>query len=145
MVIVGILAAVAMPIMQGIKKKAIVTEALMGLGRIRQAEREYRIERADYVSDDFASPNGPLRTNGNITLGDLQGTYFGPRAYRAIRLSAASFLIICRPGSFWNPAGGAPQAAEANRLLDPNNRGYYILMDQRGRITSTIPGVGPFQ
>jgi len=46
--IVGVLAAVSVPIMQSIMRKAITTEALAAMGAIRTAERLYYVEHGRY-------------------------------------------------------------------------------------------------
>jgi len=67
-IIVAILAAVAIPLMSGNKKKAQATEAQAGAGTIKTL---VRIMQAEGVA-------APTALSGvkNLTLSDLDGTYF---------------------------------------------------------------------
>jgi len=50
--IINILAAVAFPMMQMVKIKAILAEAMAALGSIRTAERVYKTEHGEYFSTE---------------------------------------------------------------------------------------------
>jgi len=57
LIIIGILATVAAPMMSGMKMKAICTEAVTGLGTIRTALRQYYMEYGRYP-DINSTPGG---------------------------------------------------------------------------------------
>jgi len=78
--IVGILAAVAIPIMRGRIDSAKWSEGKAGAGSIRTAARAYIAEKGD--SYDFAS-NDSL-TDLGFTAGDLDGKYFNDNDYSIV-------------------------------------------------------------
>ncbi len=72
-VIIGILAAISGPMVKNMKKKAILTEALVVMGTIRTAERAYKVEYG-------AGSLGSFIDLG-IKSGELEGTYVSQRCY----------------------------------------------------------------
>ena len=97
-VIVGILAAVAIPIYQGNIKKAKMSECDAALGTIRTALRVYYAEHGNYpetgedpVGESFFSQKL------NIQQPDLNGKYFQATYYTLTSDSAAAtYKIICK-------------------------------------------------
>ena len=78
-VIIGILAAIAAPMMKGMTEKAIKTEAITALGVIRDAQRAYYMEYKSYASvGDFSIPN---RLSTYLPPGALNGHYFTENCY----------------------------------------------------------------
>jgi type IV pilus assembly protein PilA len=81
-IIIGILAAIATPMMQSIKAKAVVTEAQMGLSAVRDAVKYYWFE---HHNDPETVYNSWVVTRGGatsgVTLPDLDGTYFSHECY----------------------------------------------------------------
>ena len=76
-IIVAILAAVAIPLMTGNKKKAYATEAQAGLGTIRTALQVYKAE-----NNAYPSYNGVANAAGlTVKAGDLAGKYFKDTDY----------------------------------------------------------------
>ena len=79
LIIIGILATIAAPIMSGMQEKAIKTEAITALGVIRDAQRAYKVEHGEYASvGDFSVSN---RLSPYLPPGALNGTYFSENCY----------------------------------------------------------------
>lgn len=76
MILVGVLAAVAIPLMQTNVNKAKKSEAVAAMGVIRTAATLYGIE---YNSVPSSMDN--LLINGFINQGDLNGTYYNYSNY----------------------------------------------------------------
>ena len=81
--IVGILAAVAIPMMSGRVDSAKWTEAKAGMGTIASALRAYAAEKGDFSSTPSLSAIG-------ISSTDLDGTYFSNDAYAITSASSSS-------------------------------------------------------
>jgi len=79
-VIIGILAAIAAPMMKGMTEKAIKAEAITALGTIRNAQRAYLVEYGKYASVTNFSVQNPL--SAYISPGALNGTYFSENCYK---------------------------------------------------------------
>jgi len=97
-IIVGILAAAAIPMMSGNLAQARRSEAVAALGAIRTAERCVFAEWNAYVP----FTNGAFPTTANINVyirtGDLNGTYY----------SDGSYAVTGNVISALNGAQGAP-------------------------------------
>jgi type IV pilus assembly protein PilA len=115
--IVGILAAVAVPLMTGRIDGAKWSEAKSAMGTIASALRSYAAEKGTFSTTPALSDIG-------LTNNDLDGTYFSHDAY-AITSAAASnsqvaFVITCtaasstRTGKPTNPASMTLTASSAN-------------------------------
>lgn len=81
-IIVGILAAVAIPMYQGATERAKASEAVAALGTIRGAMRVYFAEHGTYAITGCAI--GDQITNAgvlDVTDGDLLGRYFSTECY----------------------------------------------------------------
>ncbi len=101
-VIVGILAAVAIPMYRGSVDRAKASEAVAALGSIRSAMRVYYGEHATYINASFTA-NAEV-TNGDvldITEPDLLGRYFSKDCYTFANATAGiaptdtTFSIKC--------------------------------------------------
>jgi len=94
--IVGILAAVAVPLMSGRIDSAKWSEAKAGMGTIASALRAYAAEKGSFTS-------APQMTDLGISSADLDGTYFTNNCYAITSASASggtvSFVITCTAGS----------------------------------------------
>ena len=95
-VIVGILAAVAIPMYRGSTDRARASEAVATLGSIRSAMRVYFAEHDTYNSgSDFS--DGDLVTVGDVldvTDADLTGRYFSEECYTFHGLPDATTFSI---------------------------------------------------
>ena len=83
-VIVGILAAVAAPMMTANVNRAMRTEAVAALGSIRTAERLYRSEHATYTG--FPPDLAPY-----LLWADLNGQYYQTAEYTITAADANTF------------------------------------------------------
>ena len=141
-VIIGILASIAAPMAQGLKKKAIASEAIAALGAIWTAQQIYCSEHRQYC-DSVSS----LEVKGYLNPNDINGTYFSDYCYSAFSISVPpKYYAICLPKAS-QPA--APRYSEvqnwkSNQFLgDPNIYGDpYIAMDNNRKIYSNIDGLG---
>jgi len=130
-IIVGILAAVATPIIYNMKARAISTEAVMGLSMIRQAIRNYSIEHGEYpyVAPGFLLEGG-YETLG-INLADLDGTYFHNECYYLYSSGTPSnYYVDCRA----NGDNSAPQSSETASIVDPVGSNAWFRIKSDGRI-----------
>ncbi|MEA3499638.1 MAG: type II secretion system protein [Candidatus Marinimicrobia bacterium] len=91
-VIVGILAAVAVPIYQSNINKAKTSECDAALGTIRTSLRVYY---AEYNGYPVTSANVIDISNLGITGTALQGKYFDSTAYKYVSTNADSFTVTC--------------------------------------------------
>jgi prepilin-type N-terminal cleavage/methylation domain-containing protein len=92
-IIVAILAAVAIPLMSGNKKRAAATEAQAACSTIQTAEQTYRAEHGTYmvgITDPHSLPG--------ISTGDLAGKYFPDSGYTMT--SAANTFTITGTASY---------------------------------------------
>lgn len=96
-VIVAILAAVAVPIFEVNRKRAMMTEAEAGLGTIRNAWRAMYAETRDYSrtpNGDSITP-GPALVVPGIGPVDLEGQFFKSDNYEIVEVDQHSFLLRC--------------------------------------------------
>jgi len=98
-VIVAILAAVAIPLMSGNKKRAMATEAEAALGTVRTALRAMYAETKAYNVD----PNGNTISAGTsvtnipgVTAADLEGKYFKASDYTISAIDANTYTLRCQ-------------------------------------------------
>jgi prepilin-type N-terminal cleavage/methylation domain-containing protein len=107
-IIVAILAAVAIPLMSGNKKRAAATEAEAALGTVRSALRAVLAETGSYN----VTPSGGSIANGaaatavpGINVGDLQGTYWQEANYTISSISASSYVLQATGSTNANASG----------------------------------------
>ena len=128
-VIVGILAAVAIPMYTGSVKRAKASEAVAALGTIRSALRVYYAEHDSFLIGSSADID---IAKLDLTIGDLLGRYFDYSDYKYTRSStwpkADSFYVVATGGT---DPDDAPAAAEVDGIV----RTIY----QNGTITKTVP------
>ena len=118
--IVGILAAVAVPLMSGRIDSSKWSEAKAGMGTIASALRSYAAEKGNFSTAPSLSAIG-------ITDNDLDGTYFSHQAYAITSASASSsqvsFVITCTAAS--STRSGKP-TTPATRTLTSNAANSYV-------------------
>ena len=128
-IIVGILAAVAIPLYTTNVKRAIRTEAEATLGAIRSAERIYKSENNTYT----------LATAGYAITGDVN-TILGVAVIDPHYFDAACYTVEAGTGTIDSTFSAkctvsastvAPGAAQANKYFPST----ILAMDQAGTIT----------
>ena len=96
-VIVAILAAVAIPLMSGNKKRAMATEAEAALGSIRTALRAMYAETKAYNTDPNGTTiSGSVTNIPGVTAEDLEGKYFKSTDYDISAIAAATYTLRCQ-------------------------------------------------
>ncbi|MCX7819320.1 MAG: type II secretion system GspH family protein [Kiritimatiellae bacterium] len=106
-VIVAILAAVAIPLMSGNKKRAMATEAEAALGSVRTALRAMYAETKAYNKDpngNTISQNDPVTKIPGVTAEDLEGKYFKSTDYTIAAIGVDTYTIQAK-GSTGEVAG----------------------------------------
>lgn len=96
-IIVGILAAVAIPMYQGATERAKASEAVAALGTIRGAMRVYYAEHGTYVGTAATPAVGDLVTASgvlDVTANDLLGRYFSNACYTFDAVPTATLFDI---------------------------------------------------
>jgi len=107
-IVVGILAAVAIPMYRSNTEDAIATEAAAALGTIRSALRNYNAEHVTYVNPSFVdgasvTASGILEVNNT----DLNGRYFSSECYTFEGdTTVNSYTIKCAGSASTAPAAG---------------------------------------
>jgi len=105
-VIIGILAAISVPLYRGYVQKAMATEGVTLCGSIRSAERVYFAERGSY---NFTNSWTAVRNSLGIDL--PSGMYFN---------STSPLSIIAGNGGFRATVGGISRAAGIQVRIDGN-------------------------
>lgn len=118
--IVGILAAVAVPLMSGRIDSSKWSEAKSAMGTIASALRSYAAEKGSFAS-------APSLADIGISTNDLNGTYFSSGAY-AISSAAASngqvsFVITCTAASSNRPD---KPSSPSTMTLTSNSENNYV-------------------
>lgn len=131
--IVGILAAVAIPFLRGNTTRAIATEAITALGTIKSAERMQLVESGSYLQ----TFGGPISALPGINPGDLDGHYFSEDCY-LVFVGGSAITILCCMLQGLNMTNDAPGAADVTRAFGAQ---FWITMDQNGNIASNVPGI----
>ena len=167
-IIIGILASIAAPMLSSMQRKAIITEAVMGLGRIRESVREYYVEYGCYPPGgacidlpfsiyllDYSSPLFPglrMRPYTDAThygASDLDGTYFSQECYSYWAVggggSPNTYGLRCDicwngPGSdeFGGTASHAPKRDDTFGKLWPEV--VAVEMDDKGNVQTQQAG-----
>jgi len=138
-IIIGVLAAVAVPLMRGNVKRAIITEAVSALGTIRTLQRAYFVENGSYQNVGEIGTSGYL---AGLSQGDLDGTYFSENCY-CVSGGPVNFIAYCFPFPILSEANTAPKAADAQKALQNSTGFSCIQIFQDGSIVSMgIPGSG---
>jgi prepilin-type N-terminal cleavage/methylation domain-containing protein len=113
-IVIGILAAVAIPMYQIVPERSRATEATSGLGLVRKAMRAYYAEHGSYENAAFVDGAG-VTAGGvlGVTDDDLLGRWFSTECYMFDGdATAEEFTIRCDGSS-----SVAPYAAEADGIV----------------------------
>lgn len=117
-IIVGVLAAVAIPMYQIMPERSKGTEAVAALGTIRGALRVYYSEHQSYVNASFTD-GAQVTTGGILSISDndLMGRYFSSACYTFDGAPTAnSFRILCDGASSTAPV--ASEVASVKYAID---------------------------
>jgi prepilin-type N-terminal cleavage/methylation domain-containing protein len=98
-VIIGVLAAVAVPIYNNNVTKARMSEADAALGSIRTQLRVYYGENGEYPTADEHVIGASWN---DIKVGELTGTYFTDSSYTYVSADGSSYTITCAAGDVLN-------------------------------------------
>jgi type IV pilus assembly protein PilA len=117
--IVGILAAVAVPLMSGRIDASKWSEGKAAMGTITSALRSYAAEKGSFAS-------APTLADIGLTNNDLDGTYFTHQAYAISSASASSsqvaFVITCTAAS--STRTNKPATPAVMTLTSSSSNGY---------------------
>lgn len=140
LLIVGILAAVAVPIYLANTQRARASEAVATMGLIRQAERDYFINRNSYFN--VTAGNLALLPPAGAGVNVTTAQYFSNNAFvvaagatstRFANPPAVNFLITTTGGNSVACSGNLTDCAVRNTEV----AGYNLEMDNSGRIFVT--------
>ncbi|MGB2705715.1 MAG: prepilin-type N-terminal cleavage/methylation domain-containing protein [Candidatus Omnitrophota bacterium] len=140
LIIIGILAAVAIPIVRGNTIRAMLTEATAALGTIRSVQRVFFVENNYYQSIGYISSTSNLagirirRAGEPYGMGDLDGTYFSQECYYV-----DSAYAYCLSGYTTNIA---PKAADIASLLGPGLKWIRINVATGDIVHANMPESG---
>ena len=107
-IIVGILAAVAIPMYTGATEKSRATECVAALGTIRSAMRNYYAEHVTFVNAGFTD-GSQVTSTGILEVADvdLNGRFFSSECYTFNGAPTAdAYSIECDGSSSTAPAAG---------------------------------------
>lgn len=105
--IIGVLASAATPMLTNSVERARATEATAALGSIRRALRMYYVEHGTYKDPQFTA--GRKVTFGRILAisdTDLEGRYFSSECYTFVKVKRRTFRIVCSGMASTAPAAG---------------------------------------
>ena len=126
-VIVAILAAVAIPLMTGNRKRAMATEAESGLGTMRTTLRAMYAQTSAYNKDldgNAIAAGAAATAIPGINANDLNGKYFNDAAYSITAIGATTYTLT----------------ADGDKSTAPSHAdvaGIKITLDQDGKFTRT--------
>jgi len=109
LIMIGILASIAGPMMSGLQDRAIKTEAIVGLSAILNAWKQHILETGDesivmYTPDNEWHPGDPVNPIGNILPpNQLDGVYFQKNCYGLMGEYRDVWFLWCMPSLSTNP------------------------------------------
>lgn len=107
--IVGVLAAAAVPLMRGRIDRSKWTEANAAAGSIRTAMKTYLMETGNTVTGSLT--NASVQQALEIQSGDLAGSYFVAADYNIDSVSSDGVAVITVTGSQSNAPSGSKTLA----------------------------------
>jgi prepilin-type N-terminal cleavage/methylation domain-containing protein len=148
-VIIGILASISAPMIQGMKTKAICAEAVTAMGTIRTVLRAYYMEYNGFpATSNFANwliyppPGGINLPAAGFPPDNLTGAYFSKYCYY-IYLNPGNpaepeslIWVTPHPEFFGNSPNNAPRKNETNNI-DDTPPGILGMRYKTGRITQS--------
>jgi prepilin-type N-terminal cleavage/methylation domain-containing protein len=144
LVIIGILASIAAPMISGIKAKAICAEAVAAMGTIYNALNLYYARHGQYPAIEGYMVNYPVGMNAlGFSSGDLNGTYFSERCYYVYVVNTdirdyfpEDYYLYTMPVSTYldGLANDAARHIETEAITDNGTDEAYLYMDTTGRV-----------
>jgi len=128
-VIIGILAAIAVPYFSHMKARAIASEAVIGVSVVKEELQNASIGIPLDVAVYISINEGIWPTTVNPD--DFEGTYFSKECYFGTRYKTYLFGKC----HFRNNSSG--KSDEVNALKDNTGVNAYILIDESGNITQS--------
>ncbi len=119
-IIVGVLAAVAIPMYQVVPERSMGTEASAALGLVKDAMRTYYAEHRTYANANFG--DGGLVTAGGVLIlkpNDLEGRHFSEECYTFDGAPTPNTFKIKCDGSLSTAAHGSDVAGVV-KTIDQN-------------------------
>ncbi len=107
--IVGVLAAAAVPLMRGRIDRSKWTEANAGAGAIRTAMKTYLMETGNTVTGSLT--NASVQQALGIQSGDLTGSYFVAADYNIDSVDADGVAVVTITGNQSNAPSGSKTLA----------------------------------
>jgi len=141
LIIIGILASIAGPMMGGMKNKAMISEAQTALGSIRTVLRQYYyvlnqqypvFGAGTYIVDLTPSQLAEIGMSQS-DVDSLTGTYFGKECYVVGLLPVARIAAGCviNNGNWVNTS--APKSTDTQGLMDTGSGYCQIFIGYTGR------------
>lgn len=105
--IIGVLASAATPILTNSIQRARASEATAALGSIRRAMRMHYVEHGTY-KDPYFTAGRKVTFGGILAVSDtdLTGRYFSSECYTFEKVKRRTFRIMCSGMASTAPAGG---------------------------------------
>ena len=123
-IIIGILAAVSIPLYRSATRKAYMSEADQALGTIRSSLRLYQVTSA---SRDFSPLS--IRYPGIVKVTDINELHLRPTDLDGTFFDSHSYFAVITPSQYWliafadsSQTGNAGQVAGLIRLLSETGR-----------------------
>ena len=128
-IIVGILAAVAVPLYRGYTRKAMSSEAIAALGTVRTAMRVMHAETQDYTDNGsgtaIAAPSDVPGVIPGIDALDLNGRYFSDADYQITAIAANTFTITATGSAIGGSGDGFGDAEGITVTMDEDGESTY--------------------
>lgn len=119
-IIVGILAAVAVPLMSANRDKAIATEAISAFGSINTAAKLYVVEKGYGTAPTVAD----LEAAGFLDTAEFDGSYFSDTD-----IESAASLVANAAGTSW--------VVDTVQITDKDGQSHTITKDATDRYSRT--------
>ena len=126
-IIIGILAAVAMPMFGNMKARAVATEAVMGASAMKRVAKIHSIGYSGTIEINLNGPSyTPADVSASINPSDFEGTYFSKECY-----GAQTGYGIC----YFSPNRSGKKNMVNDMKDGPGDA--YIMIDGSGKITQS--------
>lgn len=141
MVIMAILATASIAVMHGGLTNAITHEAVMGLGAVNIAMKQYRGDHGTYAIPGFGGGGWVSDASGSalgdyIRPQDLDGAFFNRYNYFIASCTTDTFYIKCTFNMYYADGGTnpSPRRAQAEKAVDDEGGEGWISIDQTGTL-----------